>query len=633
LELLRRTRGDELLKPGELTALRQRLRAIAPQHDLATVIACAFDHRTRMLPFIFADTRMAPAGVRAVGSALVDSGFEKTRIVLQQWNKNFRPSQMRLDGRIPDMFLVSSMHLHFQRCMEMIRDAHRIAPEDRPLIIAGGPKCVYEPWHLFSADPNHVESADVVVTGEEFVLLSLLEVLLAFRKGQGSMREAFYSARDSGALEDIPGLVYARGERDGMAEELIDTGTQRLLGDLDELPDSVAGYGLLEPPSRGRTLGARPLEASRVRRLSPIGSIVLTFGCKFACPYCPIPAYNQRQYRTKSAGRMAEEMWRLYKTYGIRHFFGTDDNFFNDKKRTLEIVETLARAKFEGVELRRKARWNTEVTVHDTLQLAEHLPLIRESGCRALWLGVEDMTATLVKKGQSVDKTREAFTRLRDAGICPMPMMMHHDEQPLYTRKGHYGLLNQIKLLRQAGAVSLQVLMLTPSPGTKLYVGTYTSGQVYDRVGGRTVEPYMHDGNHVIASHHEKPGRKQLNMLTGYAYFYNPLWLVMALLRKKKTKVGDRPASMQIVGMLGVTQNFRRTLGWAFRLMFGKIERLSSPPMSVIPMRSIGEDPASHATAYVSLTTEGARADAETPTPEIEIMATDGVTELSLPGN
>jgi hypothetical protein len=27
---------------------------------LTTVIACAFDHRTRMLPFIYADTRKAP---------------------------------------------------------------------------------------------------------------------------------------------------------------------------------------------------------------------------------------------------------------------------------------------------------------------------------------------------------------------------------------------------------------------------------------------------------------------------------------------------------------------------------------------------------------------------------------------
>src|SRR5215216_3546882 len=134
MELPRRARGDELLRPGELTAIRRRLRQVAPGHDVATVIACAFDHRTRMLPFIYADTHMAPAGVRAVGSALADSGFEKTRIVLQQWNKRFTPSLMQLDGRVPDLFMVSSMGLHSGRCMELIRDARRISPAHRPLI-------------------------------------------------------------------------------------------------------------------------------------------------------------------------------------------------------------------------------------------------------------------------------------------------------------------------------------------------------------------------------------------------------------------------------------------------------------------------------------------------------------------
>ena len=451
MELPRRSRGDELLKPGELLAVRQRLRLVSGKHDLVTVICCAFDHRTRMLPFIYADKRMAPAGVRAIGSALVDAGFDKTRIVLQQWNKHFRPSQMRLDGRIPDLFMVSSMLLHSGRCMELIRDARLIDVAQRPLIIAGGPHAVYQPGEMFSGNPADPVAADVVVTGEEFVLLSLIEVLLAIRAQGETMRSAFYRARDTGALDGIPGLVFGRGDRDGIPEELIDTGTQRLCGDLDELPDSVNGYRLLEAPSSLATLDRLAIPARRVRKLSPISSVVLTFGCKFACSYCPIPAYNQRQHRMKSPGRIAEELYRLNREFGLMYFFGADDNFFNHKTRTLEIVQTLASANFDGVDLRRKIRWGTEVTVHDTLQMKDHLPLVHDSGCRALWLGVEDMTATLVNKGQSVDKTIEAFTRLRGVGICPMPMMMHHDSQPLYSPGKNYGLLNQIKVLRKAG--------------------------------------------------------------------------------------------------------------------------------------------------------------------------------------
>ena len=83
---------------------------------------------------------MAPAGVRALGAAMVDVGFQKTRIVLQQWNRNFRPSQMRLEGQIPDIFMVSSMAIHSTQCDAMIRDACRIDPSRRPLIIAGRPQ-------------------------------------------------------------------------------------------------------------------------------------------------------------------------------------------------------------------------------------------------------------------------------------------------------------------------------------------------------------------------------------------------------------------------------------------------------------------------------------------------------------
>jgi radical SAM superfamily enzyme YgiQ (UPF0313 family) len=617
MELPRRARGDELLKPGELTRVRERLRMRARQHDLCSVIACAFDHRTRMLPFIFADTRMIPAGVRAIGSAMVDAGFDKTRIVLQQWNRNFQPSRMQLDGRIPDLFMVSSMSLHSEQCMDLIRDAHRINPAQRPLIIAGGPHAVYEPYDLFSADPIRPGSADVVVTGEEFVLLSLLDVVLSTRARGESVRSAFVRARESRALDAVPGLVYARGDRNGVPEELVDTGIQRLLGDLDELPHPVLGYRLLEPPGRHATLSTRAMQADEVRQRSPISSLVLTFGCKFACPYCPIPAYNQGQYRVKSGERIAEEMWRLNQDYGFRHFFGADDNFFNDKSRTLDIVEKLARAQFDGVRLSQHARWYTEVTVHDTLQMKEHLPLIRESGCRALWLGVEDLTATLVKKGQSADKTTEAFRALRDAGICPMPMMMHHDTQPLYSRGSNYGLLNQIELLRKAGAVSMQVLMLTPAVGSKLLESTYTSGQVFRSVGGKAVRAHMCDGNYVVASNHKRPWQKQLSMLAAYLYFYNPVWLIVALIRDK-APVSKRPAYMQIIGMMGLVMTMARTSGWAMRLMFGRIERHSHPPVSETPMRSIDGASASHDTTVTPIQIQ--RVSIRHPAPPREIL-------------
>ncbi len=595
MELPRRAKGDELLRPGEYLRLAHHLRNIARQHDLTTLIACAFDHRTRMLPFIYADTRMAPAGVRAIGTAMVDAGFDKTRIVLQQWNPRFRPSQMRLDGRVPDIFMVSSMQIHSSACEALIRDACRIDPARRPLIIAGGPKTIYEPWGVFGADPEDPWGADVAVTGEEFVVLSLLEVLLSMRSANESLRSTFHRARNSGMLDDIPGLVYAQSTGHGVAEELVDTGIQRLLGDLDELPNPVLGFKLLEPPSRKPTLGTHALPASQVRKHSPIGSLVLTFGCKFACPYCPIPAYNQRQFRIKSGSRITEEIVSLYREYGLRYFFGADDNFFNRKERTLDILEALAATEIDGVPLRKRPiRWGTEVTVHDTLQMRDHLALARQAGIRALWLGVEDMTATLVKKGQSVDKTQEAFLLLNKHGISPMPMMIHHDSQPLWTPGSPYGLINQTRILRKVGAINLQVLMITPATGSKLYAPTYESGRVYESVGSRRVESHMLDANYVVASQHPQPWKKQLNIMVAYLYFYNPLRFAYALVRPK-SKLYLADALAQVIGMWGLGHTVRRTIGWAVRLMGGKIRRVDVSPSSPIPMRSVEGEAAAHA--------------------------------------
>jgi len=538
---------------------------------------------------------MAPAGVRAMGSAMVDCGFEKTRIVLQQWNKNFRPSAMQLDGRIPDLFLVSSMLLHSTRSSELIADAGRIDPAQRPLIVAGGPKSVYEPWDSFRADIDEPEGADVVVSGEEFVWLSLLEVLLTER-GQGeSMRQTFLRVRDRGLLDDIPGLCYARTDKHGVALEIVDTGMQRLLGDLDELPSATIGYRLLEPPSRSRTLGARPMEAKRVRKHSPISSLVLTFGCKFRCPYCPIPAYNQRQHRLKSPERIREEMMALYDEYGFRLYFGTDDNFFNDHDRALAILEELQRARLpNGKPFTRRIRWGTEATVHDTLQMRGHMGAIRGGGLRAIWMGVEDLTAGFVKKGQSVDKTTEAFRLLLRYNVHPMPMMMHHDGQPLLTPGKPYGLLNQVQILRNAGAVSFQVLMMTPSTGSKLYEEAFTKGIMYRSVHGREVGPHMLDANYVVASEEPNSWRKQFNLLVAYMFFYNPLRFVKAIFfPKSRLYLAD--LLCQLFGMFGLLHTIRRTVPWMWHLWRGPIVRCTKPPTGRVPIRSPQGTRASHA--------------------------------------
>lgn len=547
-----------------------------------------------MLPFIYADAFMAPAGPRAVAAAMVDAGIARTRLVLQQWNPRLRPSRARLDGRLPDLLLISALQVHRARCQELIADACRIPPKQRPLIIAGGPLMIYEPWAAFGADASLPGSADIAVTGEEVVLLSLLERLLSGRKGGERPRATFARMRGEGMLADIPGLLYARPDVGDTSrpEALIDTGVPKLLADLDELPDPALGFRILEPPGRGAEPAPRPLPSRRVRRHSPIAALLVTAGCKYGCPYCPIPAYNQRLHRVKSPERTVDEMRRLHDEFGFRRFSLLGGNFFDDHAHATTVIDAIDASGLARPG-RGRIQWGTEATVRDALAMGDHLPTAARAGMTGLWLGVEDLSGRLIRKGQSEGRTLALLGLLRRAGINPMPMLMHHDGQPLLTFRSGYGLLNQVRLLRRRGAQDVQILMNVPMPGAPNYEALYRTGIAYERVGDREPASYVMGGNFVVASRARAPWRKQLNILAAYAWFYNPLRLLWALARPKTARYAADALS-QALGMWGLARSVPAMMGWSVLLAARKKVRAERAPASHILMRAPDGGPASH---------------------------------------
>ena len=575
MELPRRPRGDEYTKPGRYQELQTRVRRGVAGKDVPVLFVNAFDRRTRLGPFVFVDKKLIPGAPIAVASALAAAGFENSRVVLQQWNPHIRPSQARIGSKPPELLLVSSMQIHSASAYRLIDDAYKLG-EHRPLILAGGAKAIYEPWDFFGLGPDVRQGADVVVTGEEFVLLELLDRLLDFKAHRESWRLAFARARSAGALEDIPGLVYRRDEGEGPLRELMNTGVQRLVQDLAELPLPLESLGMFERPHRMSSLDARPVPVNRLGRFAKVMAIIMTHGCKFHCPYCPIHAYNQGTFRFRSPARLVEEIAGIVESTGIDSFFGTDDNFFNNHEAAESILTAMARGTVSGRPFRDAVWVGTEGTEHDVDRCADLMPLAREGGLRAIWFGIEDMTAELVKKGQSPEKTRKVFRNLLAHGIAPMPMMMHHDDQPLVSPKGLAGLLNQIRYLKRAGAVSVQITFLTPMVGSKGYERSFEEGQVMRRVGGTDVADYQFDGNHTIASRSRHPWRKQFNVLVAYASFYNPFRALKAVLTIDP--LWKFRIMYQVLGNLGLVRSAWTSRGWLGRLKWGRIEKASAAP-------------------------------------------------------
>jgi radical SAM superfamily enzyme YgiQ (UPF0313 family) len=582
MELPSRPKNDRYTRPGEYGELERRLRNNSATATIPSVVAYAFDYRTRLGPYVFTDKMLITAGPRAVASSLYKAGFTNTRVVLRQWNPYFRPSLARLDGKIPEMLLVSSMQIHSASAYEMIADAHRLG-DARPLILAGGAKGIYEPWDFFGCGPDGQQSADVVCTGEEFVILQLLDRLMEFRGNGEHLRKTFHRLRRSGLLDDIPGLVFREGDEKDPLARLIDTGTQRLVQNLDELPHPILGLGLLEPGHRRRTLSRQPMPLHKIRKHGCIIGVVTTHGCKFHCPYCPIPAYNQFTFRFKAPQAVREEIQAMGEATGVRNFFSTDDNFFNNRDTVRDIFTEMAKGKIHGKPFRDALFFGTEGTEYDVYKNQDLLPICREGGLRGIWFGIEDMTAELVKKGQSPEKTRHLFEILNKHGICPMSMMMHHDGQPLLSRGNLYGLLNQVNFLRRSGSVSLQVTILTPSVGSKGYEEPFEEGMVISHAGSLKVEDHHYDGNHCIATNDKHPWRKQLNVYMAYASFYNPLNFVRTILRWNDPTRAMRLV-YQVYGMAGLVKSITSGWNWVRSLMTGPIKKFTTPPRSRLEM-------------------------------------------------
>lgn len=584
VELPRRKPDDVYIPDGAFTAMLETLRQRKDAHDLAIAIVYAFDFRTRMLPYWYADKRMAPCSVRTLADCLNAAGFKNVRIILQQWTPNFKPSKALLGGRPLDILMVSAMQVHAEPAYDIVRDACRMG-DRRPLILAGGPKAIYEPADYFDLGPEPGMSADCVSTGEAYVFLELLNAILEHKGTTESCLEAFERARFDGSLDEIPGLVYLSPDAPTRRPYAINTGVQRLLRDLDEMPMPDAGYRLIEPPHRRETLAPRPWPPHKVGKLSIVASVISTHGCKFACTYCPIPAVNQRTWRHKSPQRLAAEIKHISENFGIREFFSTDDNFFNNRQTVIELMTAMAQTTVNGKPMGDVIRFYTEATEFDVHKNLDILPLCRRAGLRAIWFGIEDITAELVNKGQTPGKTTIVYDALRGLGIEPMTMMIHNDDQPLRSPNGTLnGLVNQARYMFDKGAVSYQCTYLGPAVGTADFEPAAKERKLYKRVAGIPIPQAFQDGNHVAASKHPRPWERQLNVLRAYSTFYNPINFVRILMNWRHDPLAPRRLLFQVIGQIGIAISAPKLLWWASKLRKGPIEYWDGLQPARIPM-------------------------------------------------
>ena len=586
MELPSRPKNDRFLPDGSYRQLVRELQAARQTHHWSTVIAYPFDTRTRVMPFRWLDRRVVPCGARSVAASLLECGYEQTRIVLGQWNPKFSPSATVKAGYRIDLLMISAMGLHAEEAYQLIRDAHELG-EERPLILLGGPKAIYEPEDGFGISPEQVGAGiDVAVTGEEPVTLALLLLLAENAEAGETPLAVFERLRASGRLNEIPGLVYRAPQHPPEKPYLINTGVQRLLRDLDELPMPLAGYTCLELPHRTRrTLSAEPGSLAEVRKHTFISSLVTTHGCRFNCDFCPIPAYQQRTWRHKSPERLTAEIEQLGEALNFRYFFGTDDNFFNDRDSVEAIFSAMSTGKIHGVPFSKSIHFITEATAFDVAKNADLLRSAAEAGLKTIYFGIEDLSANLINKGQTAEKTVDLFRELHRWEIEAYAMMIHHDDQPLWSRDPQrLGVMNQAKMLYDWEAIGYHTTYITPSMGARNVEQMFGAGEVLAEVAGRKIPEAFYDGNHVIASRHRRLWWRQIQLWLAYLTFYNPYHFAKLLAKDLRNRHQRRRFKWQLVGGSMIIPSILKEIPFTLSLLFGKQRRHQQTPARCLPM-------------------------------------------------
>jgi radical SAM superfamily enzyme YgiQ (UPF0313 family) len=180
-------------------------------------------------------------------------------------------------------------------------------------------------------------------------------------------------------------------------------------------------------------------------------------GCPFDCSFCSVTGMFGKKFRYRSVAAILKEL----KQYDTRdHFvFFCDDNFTANKRRARELLEAMIAKGF-------RFQWSTQVRT-DLARDPELARLMKRAGCHTVFIGFESVnlkSLTEMKKRQSLEDIRHAIRVVQEAGIHIHGMFVFGFEEDNWDT-----VEATISFARKMKLTSVQLLVLTPLPGSELY--------------------------------------------------------------------------------------------------------------------------------------------------------------------
>jgi len=281
-----------------------------------------------------------------------------------------------------------------------------------------------------------------------------------------------------GDISTIPNLVYSDNG------EIIHNEEKPLCQGLDELP--IPDLTLIENHEEMKILPA-----------------LTTRGCPHRCTFCSVSEMFGLKYRMASVDRMLEEA----KRWKGKKIFFCDDNFTAVPRRAKELLDKMLTKGYVP------KQWSAQVRA-DAWQDHELMELMRRTNCSRVYVGYESVDQAVLddyNKRQTVEDVKASISGFHRYNIPIHGMFMFGDDNEgleTFARTRGFAVDNHID--------TVQFLVLTPVPGTKLFNKMDAEGRIicYDWS--------LYDGHHVVFEPKQMtPFELQWGMIQANRQFYS----------------------------------------------------------------------------------------------------------------
>lgn len=208
------------------------------------------------------------------------------------------------------------------------------------------------------------------------------------------------------------------------------------------------------------------------------GAIIATRGCPHQCDYCTIPVLypKARHMRYRPVGEVAAEIAAI-PDKGIVFW---DDNLGANPRYAKSLFRAIAPL---------KKWWTGQTTMASAVNDDEFLRLAAESGCKALFLGLESVNQLSLtgahKDHNRVSGYKKLLERFHAYGIAVQAGIIFgfdSDTTDIFSQT--------VDVMSEIGLDNATISLMVPFPGTPAYAGLRREGRIIDadwrRYNGKT---------------------------------------------------------------------------------------------------------------------------------------------------